>query len=103
MTMMRMVTAGGRWVPGRLPACARLWPVAGAGNDVRTFVLHGVDVSVLPLAADVAYGDVVDEESLVAAFDGYAPGFHPPDTSGGRRSSAKGKKGSSRREELFGK
>jgi hypothetical protein len=63
------VTAGGRWLPGRLPACTRLWPVAGAGNDVRTFVLHGVDVSVLPLAADVAYGDVVDEEPLVAAFD----------------------------------
>jgi hypothetical protein len=62
---MRMVVMSDGYLGARL--CAA---VAGAGHDVRVFVLHGVDVSGLLLAAEVAYGDVANEESPVAAFGG---------------------------------
>ena len=57
---------------GRL--CAAL---AGAGElGVRAFVLRSLDASGLPPAVEVAYGDVTDMESLVAAFHGCDAVFH---------------------------
>ncbi|RLN15906.1 hypothetical protein C2845_PM02G35300 [Panicum miliaceum] len=82
MTMRMVVTSDG-YLGARL--CAA---VAGAGHDVRVFVLHGVDVSGLLLAADVAYGDVANEESLVAAFGGCDAVF---DNRRGRRGVAPGR------------
>jgi hypothetical protein len=71
VAMKVVVTGATGFMGGRL--CAAL---AAAGHDVRAFALPGV---VIPLAAgveDVAYGDVTDEESLVAAFHGRAAVFH---------------------------
>lgn len=71
--MKVVVTGATGFMGGRL--CAAL---AGAGHDVRAFALPGVDVSgVTSLAGvEVAYGDVTDEESLVAAFNGRDAVFH---------------------------
>ncbi|PVH33071.1 hypothetical protein PAHAL_9G559300 [Panicum hallii] len=63
--MTMRVVAGDGYLGARL--CAA---VAVAGHDVRAFVLHGVNLLGPPFAAGVAYGDVADEESLIAAFDG---------------------------------
>ncbi|OQU93117.1 hypothetical protein SORBI_3001G479500 [Sorghum bicolor] len=69
---MRVVVTGATgFMGGRL--CAAL---ADAGHDVRAFALPGVDVSGLPAAVEVAYGDVTDEESLAAAFSGCDAVFH---------------------------
>jgi farnesol dehydrogenase len=69
---MRVVVTGATgFMGGRL--CAAL---AAAGHDVRAFALPGVDVSGLPPAVEVAYGDVTDEESLVASFSGCDAVFH---------------------------
>jgi len=65
------VTGATGFMGGRL--CAAL---ADAGHDVRAFALPGVDVSALPPAVEVAYGDVTDEESLAAAFSGRDAVFH---------------------------
>ncbi|TVU48155.1 hypothetical protein EJB05_07781, partial [Eragrostis curvula] len=69
--MKVVVTGATGFMGGRL--CAAL---ADAGHDVRAFALPGVDVSGVPPAAEVVYGDVTDEGSLVAAFHGCDAVFH---------------------------
>ncbi|KAL6867248.1 hypothetical protein ACP4OV_015272 [Aristida adscensionis] len=69
--MRAVVTGATGFMGARL--CAAL---AGAGHDVRAFVLRGADASGLPAAVEVAYGDVTDEASLAAAFRGRDAVFH---------------------------
>ncbi|CAN6302027.1 unnamed protein product [Urochloa humidicola] len=69
--MRAVVTGATGFMGGRL--CAAL---ADAGHDVRAFVLRGVDASGLPPSVEVVYGDVADEDSLAAAFQGRDAVFH---------------------------
>uniref|UniRef100_A0A0D9VQE8 NAD-dependent epimerase/dehydratase domain-containing protein n=1 Tax=Leersia perrieri TaxID=77586 RepID=A0A0D9VQE8_9ORYZ len=69
---MRVVVTGATgYLGGRL--CAAL---AGAGHAVRAFARRSSDASGLPSSVELAYGDVTDEASLAAAFDGCDAVFH---------------------------
>ncbi|KAL5218594.1 hypothetical protein ABZP36_019278 [Zizania latifolia] len=69
---MRVVVTGATgYLGGRL--CEAL---AGAGHAVRAFARRSSDASALPGSVELAYGDVTDEESLAAAFDGCDAVFH---------------------------
>ncbi|KAG8073743.1 hypothetical protein GUJ93_ZPchr0006g43612 [Zizania palustris] len=69
---MRVVVTGATgYLGGRL--CEAL---AGAGHAVRAFARRSSDASGLPGSVELAYGNVTDEESLAAAFDGCDAVFH---------------------------